>query len=125
MAIAIAMPARLAISYSLALGRPTPHRIPGGVVGDPQSRPALVNPLEAATRLLDPAAARVPSSAGGPPKVLDLHPLPPSDREDLARWPRWEPIQPGRNVGADRPARTGRAGAAAPGNGGGAHVMPS
>jgi hypothetical protein len=57
MAIAIAMSALFAISYSLALGRLMPHHIPG-VVGDPQSRPALVNALEAATR-------------GG----LDLHPL--------------------------------------------------
>jgi hypothetical protein len=133
-AIAIAMSALFAISYSLALGRPAPHHIPGGVVGDPRSRPALVNALEAATRggldlhrygstaaaertlaeqriyaalvltrsrpellvasgagtsvarLLEQAAARVPSSAAGPLKVLDLHPLPASDPEGLVSF---------------------------------------
>jgi hypothetical protein len=47
--IAIAMAALFAASYSLALGRPTPHHIPAGVVGDPEAEPALIAGLEQAT----------------------------------------------------------------------------
>jgi hypothetical protein len=50
MSIAITMAAVFAVSYSLALGRPTPHHIPAGVVGDPSRRPALVAALRAATQ---------------------------------------------------------------------------
>jgi hypothetical protein len=49
MAIAVAMAVVFAISYSLALGRPTPHHIPAAVVGDSSRRPALIRSLEAAT----------------------------------------------------------------------------
>lgn len=48
-AIAVTMGGAFAISYSLALGRPTPHHVPTGVVGESPMRPAFVRSLEAAT----------------------------------------------------------------------------
>jgi hypothetical protein len=48
-AIAVAMGGAFALSYSLALGRPTPHHVPTGIVGDAASRPQLMSALEAAT----------------------------------------------------------------------------
>jgi hypothetical protein len=50
MAIAVIMSSVFAVSYSLALGRPTPHHIPAAVIGDPASHPAIVRALEAGTR---------------------------------------------------------------------------
>jgi len=50
MAIAVIMSSVFAVSYSLALGRPTAHHIPAAVIGDPASRPAIVRALEAVTR---------------------------------------------------------------------------
>jgi hypothetical protein len=48
-AITVTMASLFVVSYSLALGRPTPHHIPAGLVGDAASRPALVARLQAAT----------------------------------------------------------------------------
>ncbi len=49
MAIAVTMASIFTVSYTLALGRPTPHDIPAAVVGHPAHRPALISALEAAT----------------------------------------------------------------------------
>jgi hypothetical protein len=49
-AIAIAMASLFVASYTLALGRPMPHHLPAGIVGNPVQQPELVNALEAATR---------------------------------------------------------------------------
>jgi hypothetical protein len=49
MAIAVAMASVFAVSYTLALGRPTPHNIPAAVVGHPARRPGVIRALEAAT----------------------------------------------------------------------------
>jgi hypothetical protein len=49
MGIAMAMVCLLAVSYSLALGRPTPHHIPAGVVGQPTRHDGLISALEAHT----------------------------------------------------------------------------
>ena len=48
-AIAIAMAAIFATSYSLVLGRATPHRITIGLVGSPAEQPALLAALKRAT----------------------------------------------------------------------------
>src|SRR5690349_11391732 len=48
-AIAIAMAAVFATSYSLVLGRATPHRITIGLVGNPAEQPALLAALKRAT----------------------------------------------------------------------------
>jgi Protein of unknown function (DUF3533) len=48
-AIAIAMAAIFATSYSLVLGRATPHRITIGLVGSPAEQPALLTALKRAT----------------------------------------------------------------------------
>jgi hypothetical protein len=48
-AVAITMASLFAASYSLMLGRATPHHIPAGLVGDPARRPELVNALKRAT----------------------------------------------------------------------------
>jgi hypothetical protein len=48
-AIAVVMAALFAASYSLALGRATPHHITVGLVGRPAQRPALIGALERAT----------------------------------------------------------------------------
>ncbi len=47
--LAIGMAGLFVASYSLALGRPTPHRIPAGVVGDEGQRPGLIVALGTAT----------------------------------------------------------------------------
>jgi hypothetical protein len=47
--IAVAMACLLAVSYTLALGRPTPRRIPAGVVGDPARHKGLISALETQT----------------------------------------------------------------------------
>jgi hypothetical protein len=49
MAIAVTMASIFAVSYTLALGRPTPHDIPAAVVGHPAHRPDVIPALEAAT----------------------------------------------------------------------------
>ncbi|MCW2887090.1 MAG: hypothetical protein QOE54_3760 [Streptosporangiaceae bacterium] len=49
-AVAITMASLFAASYSLVLGRATPHHLPTGLVGDPARRPQLVNALKRATR---------------------------------------------------------------------------
>jgi hypothetical protein len=49
MAIAVTMVSIFAVSYTLALGRPTPHDIPAAVVGHPARRPGVIPALEAAT----------------------------------------------------------------------------
>ncbi len=49
-AIAMVMASLFVASYSLALGRPTPHHIPAGVVGNPAADPTLIAGLESATR---------------------------------------------------------------------------
>jgi FtsH-binding integral membrane protein len=46
MAIAVTMVAIFAVSYTLALGRPTPHDIPAGVVGDTGRRPGTIRALQ-------------------------------------------------------------------------------
>ncbi len=43
------MASLFAVSYSLALGRPTPNHIPAAVVGNPLSHPAVVRAIETAT----------------------------------------------------------------------------
>lgn len=48
-AIAIGMAAIFATSYSLVLGRATPHRITIGLVGSPAEQPALLAALKRAT----------------------------------------------------------------------------
>jgi hypothetical protein len=48
--IAITMASLFAISYSLALGRPTPHHVPANIVGRPGAAPLLVTALEQATK---------------------------------------------------------------------------
>jgi hypothetical protein len=47
--IAAVMAALFAASYSLALGRATPHHVTVGLVGRPAARPALLGALERAT----------------------------------------------------------------------------
>ena len=47
--IAVIMASLFALSYSLALGRPSPHQIPAGIVGDPRPHLALEAALEAQT----------------------------------------------------------------------------
>ena len=49
MAIAVTMVSIFAVSYTLALGRPTPHDIPAAVVGHPARDPGVIHALEAAT----------------------------------------------------------------------------
>ncbi|HEY2320229.1 MAG TPA: hypothetical protein VGH67_18115, partial [Solirubrobacteraceae bacterium] len=49
MVIAVTMASIFAVSYTLALGRPTPHDIPAAVVGHPARRPGVIPALEAAT----------------------------------------------------------------------------
>ena len=49
MTIAVTMVSIFAVSYTLALGRPTPHDIPAAVVGRPADRPGVIPALEAAT----------------------------------------------------------------------------
>jgi hypothetical protein len=133
-AIAVTMVSIFAVSYTVALGRPTPHDIPAGVVGDPARRPGLLRALEGATqnglrvtryaslararraideqriyavltlkrsaarlfvasaagtsvaRVLEQAAQAVPSRIGGPLRIVDLHPLPPTDPLGLASF---------------------------------------
>src|SRR5947209_3014862 len=48
--IAVLMSCLFVASYSLALGRPSPHHIPAGVVGDQGTHPALVVALGLTTR---------------------------------------------------------------------------
>ncbi|NJC73886.1 DUF3533 domain-containing protein [Planosporangium thailandense] len=136
--IGIIMASLFVASYSLALGRPAPRRIPTGVVGDPAQHPVLVAALEQATRralVLHPypsaRAARAAidrqelfaalvlspdralllvSSASGasvalvleraaeqvgeqlapgraqPVRVVDVHPLPPTDPQGLVSF---------------------------------------
>ncbi len=48
--VAMGMAGLFVTSYSLALGRPTPHHIPAGVVGNPGTQPGMIAALEAATR---------------------------------------------------------------------------
>jgi hypothetical protein len=134
MAIAVTMVSMFAVSYTLALGRPTPHDIPAAVVGHPAGRPGVIHALEAATgnglrltpdeslarakaeideqriyaalvltgsqpqlfvvsaagtsvaRVLEQAAEAVPARAGGPLRIVDLHPLPPTDPQGLASF---------------------------------------
>jgi hypothetical protein len=134
MGVAIVMASVFAVSYTLALARPTAHHVPAAVVGNPARRAGLLGALEAAThdglelqayrslsraermiaaqqvycalvlsgtrprlliasaagtsvaRLLEQAAAAVPPRAGGPLRVVDLHPLPPNDPERLASF---------------------------------------
>ncbi len=124
MAIAVTMVSIFAVSYTLALDRPTPHDIPAAVVGHPARRPGVIHALEAATgnglrltpyaslarakhaideqriyaalaltgsrprlfvasaagtsvaRVLEQAAQTVTARAGGPLRIVDLHPLP-------------------------------------------------
>jgi hypothetical protein len=59
LAVAIVMASLFAASYSLVLGRVTPHHLPAGVVGDPARHPRLIDAFERATR-----------------GALDLHPYP-------------------------------------------------
>jgi hypothetical protein len=49
MAIAVTMVSIFAVSYTLALGRPTPHDIPAAVVGHLARRPGVIPALEATT----------------------------------------------------------------------------
>ena len=49
MTIAVTMVSIFAVSYTLALDRPTPHDIPAAVVGHPAHRPGVIPALEAAT----------------------------------------------------------------------------
>jgi hypothetical protein len=49
MAIAVTMVSIFAVSYTLALGRPTPHDIPAAVVGHLARQPGVIPALEAAT----------------------------------------------------------------------------
>ena len=49
MAIAVTMVSIFAVSYTLALDRPTPHDIPAAVVGHPAHRPGVIPALQAAT----------------------------------------------------------------------------
>src|SRR5919198_759300 len=49
MAITMTMACLFVVSYSLALGRPIPHHIPAGLVGDTATQPKLVAQLETAT----------------------------------------------------------------------------
>jgi len=48
-AIAVTMASVFAVSYSLALARPTPHHIPAGIVGERAAAPAAIAALERAT----------------------------------------------------------------------------
>jgi hypothetical protein len=119
-----------AVSYSLALGRPVPRRIPAAVVGGSHLEASVVAALQhrldgslvlrrypsvpaarraldeqrifaallarqrptlllagasgvAVARLLVQAASGVPRSAGGPLRIVDLHPLPSTDPQGL------------------------------------------
>ncbi|MGI8334521.1 ABC transporter permease [Actinomadura scrupuli] len=49
-AVAIAMASLFGASYSLVLGRVTPHHLPAGVVGDPARDPRLIGAFQRATR---------------------------------------------------------------------------
>jgi hypothetical protein len=49
MTIAVTMVSIFAVSYTLALGRPTPHGIPAAVVGQHAHRPGVIPALETAT----------------------------------------------------------------------------
>lgn len=49
-AIAVTMAGLFALSYSLALGRPTPHDIPAGIVGPPAAHRRLIASLQAQTK---------------------------------------------------------------------------
>jgi hypothetical protein len=49
MTIAVTMVSIFAVSYTLALGRPTPHDIPAAVVGSRAHRPGVIPALETAT----------------------------------------------------------------------------
>ncbi|HWE11286.1 MAG TPA: hypothetical protein VG325_18195 [Solirubrobacteraceae bacterium] len=134
MTIAVIMASIFAVSYTLALDRPTPHHIPAALVGDRVGHVALVRAFDAATnggvdlrpyaslararraideqriygalvltdhrprmlvasaagtsvaRVLEQAAQQVPAATGGPVKVVDLHPLPPTDPQGLASF---------------------------------------
>jgi hypothetical protein len=134
MAIAVTMVSIFAVSYTLALGRPTPHDIPAAVVGRSARRTGVIRGLEAGTgnglrlsrfaslagakhgideqriyaaltltgsrprlfvasaagisvaRVLEQAAQAVPTRAGGPLQIVDLHPLPPTDPQGLASF---------------------------------------
>jgi hypothetical protein len=133
-AIAVTMVSIFAVSYTLALGRPTPHDIPVAVIGHPPRRPGVIPALQAATdnglrlsrfaslagaqhaideqriygavaltgsrprlliasaagtsvaRVLEHAAQAIPTRAGGPLQIIDLHPLPPTDPQGLASF---------------------------------------
>jgi hypothetical protein len=54
-------------SYSVALGRPTPHHIPTGIVGNPGQHPALINALQ--------------RQVGG---ALEFHPYPSRSAAEVA-----------------------------------------
>jgi hypothetical protein len=49
MTIAVTMVSIFAVSYTLALGRPTPHDIPAAVIGQRAHRPGVIRTLETAT----------------------------------------------------------------------------
>jgi hypothetical protein len=49
-AVAVTMASLFAASYSLVLGRATPHHLPAGLVGDPARQPQLINAFKRATR---------------------------------------------------------------------------
>ena len=134
MAIAVTMVSIFAVSYTLALGRPTPHDIPAAVVGHSAHRRGVIPALQNATgnglhlsryrslarakrgideqriyaaltltgsrprlfiasaagtsvaRVLEQAAQAVPTGAGGPLQIIDLHPLPSTDPQGLASF---------------------------------------
>jgi hypothetical protein len=132
--IATVMAGLFATSYSLVLGRATPHHLTIGIVGSPARRPALLGALERAThgglafrpygsaaaareaisqqasyaalvlgpgsprllissasgasvaQILQRAAWQVTQTAGQPVRVVDLHPLPPTDPQGLVSF---------------------------------------
>jgi hypothetical protein len=49
-AVGVVMASLFAASYSLVLGRATPHHLPAGIVGDPARHPQLIGAFERATR---------------------------------------------------------------------------
>ena len=49
-AITVTMASIFAVSYTVALARPTPHDIPAGVIGVPAHRPGVLAALEGATQ---------------------------------------------------------------------------
>jgi hypothetical protein len=133
-AIATVMAGLFAASYSLALGRATPHHITVGLVGNPAQRPELLRALVRAThggltfrryasaaaaeeaigqqatyaalvlgpgrprllissasgasvaRVLEQVAGQVTQTTGQPLRIVDLHPLPPSDPQGLVSF---------------------------------------